>query len=389
MGTLRFLLAIAVAMAHGGCVRQYCIYPADNAVQIFFVVSGFLITMILTEKYQGRLWLFYSNRALRIYVPYLSVFAVALVFALGATSYGSVPSYFRELHRAAPALDPLTWLYVGVGNIGIFDQELGPFLGFNGHLYFTGEYWTSPVYVTRLFLVTPAWTLGIELLFYLLAPFLVSRSIWLSIGLLTISSAVRMIAYRNGLDHDPWTYRFFPFELSLFLAGSISYRIWTHLRERLVLPPAAASLTVIAIAGLAAAHPWIGFSVEHRWIFYALVVGTLPALFMFSGRNAWDTALGDLSYPVYLIHLPLGGALATLFPAYVPLHLASYNVPATLFVAILFVRFVERPLDAARQRRVRRSRTPIWPPKKTLSNRPGVVPGFSSYASDGIVHPDI
>lgn len=366
MGTLRLLLAIAVAMTHGGCVHQYCLYPADNAVQIFFIISGFLITMILTKKYQGRLWLFYSNRALRIYVPYLSVFAVALVFAFIATGCGVVPSYFDELYRAAPMLGPLTWLYVGIGNIGIFGQELGPFLGFNGHLYFTAEYWTSPVLVTRLFLIAPAWTLGIELLFYILAPFLVRRSIWLSLGLLAISSAARILAYLNGLDHDPWNYRFFPFEISLFLAGSVSYRIWAHVKRPLVLPPIINAITVFVIVSLAAAHPWIGFSVEHRWIFYALAVLTLPALFTFSGRNAWDTALGDLSYPVYLIHMPLSGALEVLFPAYVHSHLAAYNVPATLFVAFLFVRFVERPLDAVRQRRVRRSTESIRPTQEAI-----------------------
>lgn len=377
MGTLRLILAVAVVMTHGGCVRQYCVYPADGAVQIFFIISGFLITMILTEKYKGRLWLFYSNRALRIYVPYLCVFAASLTFALAATAYGTIPSYFRELQRAAPMLDPLAWLYVGVGNIGIFGQELGPLLGFNGSLYFTGEYWTSPVYVTHLFLVTPAWTLGLELLFYIVAPVLVRRSIWLSIALLALSATARVVAYQNGLEHDPWTYRFFPFEISLFLAGSISYRIWANIRGRVMIPPAAGVFAVITIVGLAVSHPWLSFAVDHRWMFYGLVVLVLPAIFQFSSTHAWDNALGDLSYPVYLIHWPLGGALAVIFPEYVLGHLAAYNLPATLLVAMFFVRFIERPLDAARQRRVLRLADSKGNEPTTSHPQPAALPGFS------------
>ena len=44
------------------------------AVQCFYMISGFLISLVLSNKYDpstadGRR-LFYSNRALRIFVPY-------------------------------------------------------------------------------------------------------------------------------------------------------------------------------------------------------------------------------------------------------------------------------------------------------------------------------
>ena len=67
MGVLRFLLATAVATNHSGCVYGYCLFPGGVAVKIFFIISGFLMGLILNEKYgAGRNWLFYSNRALRI-----------------------------------------------------------------------------------------------------------------------------------------------------------------------------------------------------------------------------------------------------------------------------------------------------------------------------------
>src|SRR5579872_4576618 len=80
MGTLRFLLAVAVATAHSGCFSgNFCLMRGDLAVQIFYIISGFLIALILHEKYdRTQTWLFYSNRALRIYVPYLFVWAICL-----------------------------------------------------------------------------------------------------------------------------------------------------------------------------------------------------------------------------------------------------------------------------------------------------------------------
>ncbi len=76
MGTFRFLLALAVALSHFGTVWGYHIMNGRMAVQCFYMISGFLISLVLSHKYdpstaEGRR-LFYSNRALRIFVPYWS-----------------------------------------------------------------------------------------------------------------------------------------------------------------------------------------------------------------------------------------------------------------------------------------------------------------------------
>jgi hypothetical protein len=44
--------------------------PGWIAVEAFYIVSGFLITLVLVEKYRDRLFLFYSNRVLRLYPIY-------------------------------------------------------------------------------------------------------------------------------------------------------------------------------------------------------------------------------------------------------------------------------------------------------------------------------
>jgi hypothetical protein len=32
--------------------------------------------------------------------------------------------------------------------------------------------------------------------------------------------------YQNGFNYDPWTYRFFPFEISFFVIGIFSFRFY-------------------------------------------------------------------------------------------------------------------------------------------------------------------
>jgi peptidoglycan/LPS O-acetylase OafA/YrhL len=73
---LRFLLALALA---GGYIAGMFGFPrigfylgTARAGQIFYLISGFLMAMILNGKYadtpHGN-WLFYTNRAVKIFAP--------------------------------------------------------------------------------------------------------------------------------------------------------------------------------------------------------------------------------------------------------------------------------------------------------------------------------
>jgi peptidoglycan/LPS O-acetylase OafA/YrhL len=56
------LLALTVALAHGGTAFGYLGMNGVLSVQCFYIVSGFLITFILSTKYDGSTrpgrWLF-------------------------------------------------------------------------------------------------------------------------------------------------------------------------------------------------------------------------------------------------------------------------------------------------------------------------------------------
>lgn len=90
MGSLRLMLAFAVAGGHAlGAFNFPNIYLAGGeAVQIFYMISGFLIALILRGKYADSAngnWIFYSNRAAKIFVPYLTLLGPTV--ALSALFY--------------------------------------------------------------------------------------------------------------------------------------------------------------------------------------------------------------------------------------------------------------------------------------------------------------
>src|ERR1700690_151384 len=77
MGLLRIYLALCVVAAHSGVnLLPWPMLSSVEAVQIFFLISGFYMSLIST-KYKSA-FEFYTSRFLRIFFPYY----VILVFAL-------------------------------------------------------------------------------------------------------------------------------------------------------------------------------------------------------------------------------------------------------------------------------------------------------------------
>ena len=82
MGKIRLLLALSVVAVHGGIIWKFQLVGGHIAVQAFFIISGFYMSLILNEKYIGSnssYKLFITNRFLRLYPIYWTVLLFTLL----------------------------------------------------------------------------------------------------------------------------------------------------------------------------------------------------------------------------------------------------------------------------------------------------------------------
>lgn len=350
MGLLRILLALAVVFAHSPWNEGYAMVGGRNAVQMFYMISGFLMSHILVtkNKYPNPVR-FYISRWLRIYPLY---FAVAL---LTLPTIFSSQSHFIELYRKIPTTaDILLFL----SNLLVLGQDWVMFFAVNdGQLGFSTNFQQSDFLLYTGLLVPQAWTLGIELTFYLLAPFLLHnrKVIW---GFLAASVFARLGIFYVGLGTlDPWTYRFFPAELALFLIGALSNQILLPMWERFIERPKMRRMPEIAtylLAGFAIIYFIIPVN---EWgkgtvLFVAFAV-LLPLLFIHQDRSRFDQAIGELSYPIYVGHLlvvRVGDYFIGKFVTHNVVAISIANIVGALIFAVILNKYIGRRVEAFRTR---------------------------------------
>jgi peptidoglycan/LPS O-acetylase OafA/YrhL len=352
MGTLRTLLAIAVVFAH---TWGFMFTGGQNAVQLFYMISGFLISFVLVERQAyPRLRDFYINRYLRLYPIYLVVALLTLLCFAIAWVLGQDIAFFKVWNEAPLAAQGL----LIVAHAILFLQDWVMFAAVQGaQLVFASDFRQSEVVLHLGLLVPQAWTLGVELSFYLIAPFILKRR-GLLIILLGLSVCLRLYLWHIGLGRiDPWTYRFFPTELALFVAGALSHQLLLPLWQRRFTTPRLDRLAVGATAILVLitllywrvplADPLK--SLLLLGVFFIL----MPLAFLFQSTHAWDRWIGELSYPIYIGHM-LVVYLVTRGEGQAD---ASFGAVASLGIVVLSIGlaillniWVGRPMESLRNR---------------------------------------
>lgn len=354
MGLLRFILACAVIIEHTSPIFGMKLTGGMVAVEAFFMISGFYMALILNQKYTGAgsYSLFLTNRFLKLFPIYWLILAAVILF--GAYSYfrqGSlgVLSIFGEYGSSLP---PSSVAYLIATNLLIFGQDIALFLKFapDMSLAFTTDFLNAHPQVFRFLLIPPAWSLGVELTFYVIAPFLVRRSAACLVTLMAASLALRyLVTVTLGLGHDPWPTRFFPLELAFFLAGAVAFRAYAAMPWRTVptfIQPAALATVVLLVvlfdsAGL------------NKWVLYIAFAVAMPFIFRMTKDSALDRHIGDLSYPMYVSHLLVfwvlsdAGVMDRFGPDYRGLLTTACTV---LFSAALLA--ISRPVESFRSQRV-------------------------------------
>jgi peptidoglycan/LPS O-acetylase OafA/YrhL len=229
-------------------------------------------------------------------------------------------------------------------------------------LQLTTHFWTDHNPLYWYFVLPQAWTIGLELTFYAIAPNLNRLgTIWLGAAAL-VGFAARLISYQFlGMDHDPWDYRFFPLEIGLFLFGMLAYRLYARMSSHPAFQRWQSTTWQSYLAGAAVllilmyihvrAVEFLGrITSPHiaALITCPLFILLIPALFLAFGKNKFDRLIGEMSYPVYLVHFIALVVIANLVTIAPGAGLARMTALASLCMAELLYAILIAPIDTRR-----------------------------------------
>lgn len=319
-------LAIAAVLLHHGFEAPLLWAGVD----LFFVLSGFLITSILIRRKEagGSYWgYFYWRRAKRILVPY------ALLLAVSSVLLGTAWTEHWQ------------WFAFFAVNVGAALRKV-----------------TEPA-------LLPLWSLAVEEQFYLVWPFVVlfaprRRLLAISIGLWIAAPVLRAVVTPYLDSHYPIHY-LTPFRMDLLAGGAILawvYRWRPELLSRLSTGSwATLAGSAGALLGLMVLVP--GFRTTANTVASNVLIYGLTNLIAISlmlialGRHgrarAWLRCpalgrLGRISYSVYLIHQIALWAAGQVFD--VRLAVFALGMVLTIAYAEASWRWIERPLLEAKPR---------------------------------------
>lgn len=365
MGALRLLLALVVACGHLTDSQVFGT-EAAFAVRAFFVISGFYMSMVIHDRYAGRGALdFYASRLLKLLPVYWVVFGIFVLAGLICQAYGHANFLTAHLNTwRAIDFAALPWpllTYFSVTMLSLIGADTLLFVAFDpasGALSLAPHWASGSMLAIGLTPIAQTWSLGTELWFYLLAPFVVRRHLGLILALLLASIMARIAV--ETIDASGWWKRgVFPSELALFLAGALAYRVHMRLPKIGASTCMAAGLSALGIAVLSRAlTEWSGASVTASVVCYGALAVAIPFLFRLTQNGDLDKFFGDLSYPAYIVQFLVGFALLDIAgrPSF-HLHVA-YDLAIWLPLALLAIMAaaaalhyaVVRPVDRLRVR---------------------------------------
>jgi peptidoglycan/LPS O-acetylase OafA/YrhL len=278
MGYYRMLLALLVALSHLG-ISPYGLNPGITAVISFFIISGLMMTLLIRKHYNSGELIkhFYIDRLYRLFPQFIFHIALAVV-VLWASKH----------------INPDVKLAYGEdSHLSILNILL------NSLMLPLGYYMFSAAENVGLIL-TSTWSLGLELTFYIVVPFLiVYASPKLVYTISWASLAVFMAAFIGLINTDIYGYRLLPGTLFIFLIG-YAYGDREHGKSYILLMLGLFSMLAFPAFGLSefSTRQW------NKEVVLGVILGIVAVNFLRHLKpNRIDSLLGNLSYGVFLNHI--------------------------------------------------------------------------------------
>lgn len=308
---LRGVLALWVVAAH---ILSFCGYAdvalpppfslawavfvdAVTAVDVFIILSGFVITFQLRERQPSYLR-FMAGRIFRIYPVYL----VCLTIGIAVAS-------FAPTVVGGAAWENTAFLQWFGGAWAEEQNRMGPHVVAHLTLLF-GLIPAAVLPQATATLLAPAWSLSLEWQYYLFAP-LIAKMFCGGKGLMVLA-LVSWLGIRYGhLWQNPHL-AFLPAQLPLFIVGIASYHFFAYYRDKAAINGAVSTLPSGALLAVGLVVPWHSVALTIWAVGFGSVFARGNDGFAMLLRAVRSTLchsvlqrLGRLSYPLYLVHWPL------------------------------------------------------------------------------------
>ena len=355
-GTYRTLLALAVMVHH----LVYIPIIGQYAVHGFFILSGYLMTYVMTHSYGYNLTgvkSFAINRFLRLYPSYWCILAIS-IFAILIFGETASSTYRKTIYMPQNAVE---WLQ-------------------NGSLLFVNIFPGQ-----EMPRISPAtWALTIELFFYFLIAIGISKSrtitkIWCGIGLI-------YMVMTHLLDvHQVYRY-------NVVFAGSLPFSVGAlifHYKDTLtewakpyLTKYSFIYLFILFILNAFFAALFKGLEAPEFFIYLCFylnyLINALIVIFLINGEIPFinrklDNKIGDYSYPIYLFHWQAGFIASMLIwgepirgmdiKGFISLALA---MALCLFISYLVIQYVDKPIQKLRKSIKEKANNQVQPARNNL-----------------------
>ncbi len=360
MGFLRLILAISVVLAHCGSILGVSLIGGRIAVQVFFIFSGFYMSLILNEKYKGEnsYFVFLTNRFLRLFPIYWFTLICTIVFYIIVFLFSS-NEHNNPLDKLISVSNSINLSFpLWFANVFLLFQDWLMFFRFsdtNLGYVFTENFNLYNVQLNTFLLIPQAWTLGLEITYYLIAPFFVRKSIKFQFVIILLSILLRTLLYTKfNFINDPWTYRFFLTEIVFFQLGSVIYLLMKKNVIKLKLSFLFSILSMVMTFSFQFLNEYFKFQILHfsliEILYFIVIFLSIPYLFHFSNKKSFDNHLGELSYPIYITH-----TLVAMICYATHIRLLSFSISILVFTIIfsfILNKFISEPIQKFRSKRI-------------------------------------
>ena len=273
-GTLRTLLALNVVLLHIFNIPNL----GNSSVSVFFLLSGFLMTLIMKEKYNYNLSgfkFFWINRILRLYPIYYVIIILTVILLILFPEARTHPKSYLP-NSFSEWIPNLTLIYPD-----FFPYRFTPRLS------------------------TPTWALTNELFFYFLISLGISKTPKRTILWLLISIGYFILTY-HYFNLPKYRYgAIFAASLPFAMGSTLYWFIKKHpIKFNSIYPGIIIYMTFIANSILSSSFN-SGF--KEISIYINLLLGLIMVYYFFNLKlnfhfKKYDDYLGNYSYPIYISH---------------------------------------------------------------------------------------